>query len=217
LVAVAASGIFTAAAVAASPHIGAATATMNNPTIVAPGNITWDASLVVPFQATGLGKNGTATATLEASTDVNVNQAGSGATNTASIDGTQVPVGSLAINVNQVTPPAGGHNNSIINLSHLTITTTIPQSGTYTVNQDTLTAPGTNTSTINLQGATETLTVNGTGQATGTLTIPLEVDASTTGNECVQVSWTNITLTVGGTTFNVAPVSNQYDSTGSFC
>ncbi len=61
------------------------------------------------------------------------------------------------------------------------------------------------------------LTANEKGSATGTLTVPGELAASSTSDQCVQVSWSDITLTIGSQTFNVPGVSDEYDSTGSFC
>lgn len=203
-----------AGAMAASPHFAFATATMSAPTIVAPGNIKWNTSLVVSFQVAGLSNNLKPTATIASSFGLNVNQ--SGVNNTIDIEQSVAnPIASFVNITTQATN--GGTNNNTINVAGVDVeasnsTTTAVMNLTQTG-----TGTGANAVTQTYQGISPTLTSQKNGQLTGALTIPAEVDASSDGSECVQMSWSGITLTVGGLTANLPTVSNQYDSTGSAC
>jgi hypothetical protein len=169
-------------ATAANPHVTYATTVFNSPTVVAPANITWDGSLTVQFQVAGLAKNQAGiTATLNATSNINVNQ-------------------------------LGQNNYSTMNLPYV-----LPGASNITVTQIVPNPPGHNYSNIAIQGTTATLTSDAHGQVTASLTIPANLAASTDGSECVQMSWTSISLTVGTIVVNVPDVSNAYDSTGSFC
>lgn len=211
-------GALPANAMAASPHFAYATATMSPPTIVAPGNITWNTSLVVSFQVAGLSKSVRPTASLATSSSLNINQ--SGVNNTSNIQQSVAnPVASVTISGNQSQTNSGGTNTFNANPTGLVVD---PSKSTRTVGINVVQSgtgnpAGTNTETVNVQGIAPTLTSQKNGQLTGTLTIPGEVDASADGSECVQMSWSAITLTVGGLAVNLPTVSNQYDSTGSAC
>jgi hypothetical protein len=63
-----------------------------------------------------------------------------------------------------------------------------------------------------------TLSSDKNGNVTGTLTIPGRVIGVIPDNlACVEISWTNTTLNFSGQTVPIVDVSQQFDSTGSFC
>lgn len=64
---------------------------------------------------------------------------------------------------------------------------------------------------------TATFTADKNGTAFGTLTIPTEIDLSSITSACIQASWTNITLTLGGNTLHLPNLSQTYDPTGTAC
>jgi len=116
----------------------------------------------------------------------------------------------ITLSVAQVT--ATGANSITINQGY-----TLPSGLTITGSQRVDPGPGSNFLSIHVFQTTTTLTSDKNGNVTGTLTIPGSIDASTPGSECVQVSWTDITLTIGSLTVHLPDVVGQYDSTGSFC
>ena len=61
------------------------------------------------------------------------------------------------------------------------------------------------------------LTTDKNGAALGTLTVPTEIDMSSITSACIQVAWTSITLTVGGSAVSLPDVSQTYDPTGTAC
>jgi hypothetical protein len=177
-------GSLAAPADAANPHLVSADATMSDPIVIAPGDVTWDTGLDVSFKVAGLGENDGLTATL-----------------------TAILVFSAHVEAST------GLNSITGNLGF------IPETGLVLILEWTATPPrGEPFIDINLFAATATLTSDKNGNVTGTLTIPGQIDASIPDNRaCVQVSWLLITLTIGSITVALPDVSDQFDSTGSFC
>jgi hypothetical protein len=94
---------------------------------------------------------------------------------------------------------------------------TAPSGGNITL-EASASSPGSASLTFDAHSVSPMLISDKNGQVSGTLTIPGIVGARIPDDlACVQVSWTQVTLTFAGQAVALPDVSGQFDSTGSFC